>query len=29
VPASLAVVVYQISAVIGRGFGRAVTLEVV
>jgi hypothetical protein len=28
VPASLAVVVYQISAVIGRGFGRAVTLEV-
>lgn len=28
VPASLAVIVYQISAVIGRGFGRAVTLEV-
>jgi hypothetical protein len=28
VPASLAVVVYQISVVIGRGFGRAVTLDV-
>jgi hypothetical protein len=29
VPSSLSVVVYQLSAVIGRGFGRAVTLEVV
>jgi hypothetical protein len=28
VPASLAVVVYQISAVIGRGLGRAVTLDI-
>jgi hypothetical protein len=28
VPASLSVVVYQISAVIGRGFPRAVTLEI-
>jgi hypothetical protein len=28
VPASLSVVVYQLSAVIGRGFPRAVTLEI-
>jgi hypothetical protein len=28
VPPSLSVVVYQLSAIIGRGFGRAVTLEV-
>ena len=28
VPASLSVVVYQLSAVIGRGFPRAATLEI-
>jgi hypothetical protein len=27
-PASLSVVVYQMSAVVGRGFPRAVTLEI-
>jgi hypothetical protein len=28
VPPALSVVVYQLSAVIGRGFPRAVTLEI-